>query len=61
MKPEPKPLQIVCSCCGLDWEKHGAKPTLAKCVELLKAELAKRSRPQTYFYASAGPHVSLNG
>ena len=42
-KPEPINKHIVCSACGLEWEKHGEKPTLEKCVELLKAELATRS------------------
>lgn len=44
MKPEPKPLKIVCSNCGMDWEAHGPKPTVDKCVELLKAELARRPK-----------------
>jgi hypothetical protein len=43
-KPEPRPLKVVCSSCGLDWEEHGEKPTLETCVELLKAEVAKRPR-----------------
>jgi hypothetical protein len=42
MKLEPQPLNIVCSACGLDWEKHGKKPTPADCIKLFKAELAKR-------------------
>jgi hypothetical protein len=41
-KPEPINKHIVCSLCGLDWEKHGANPTIEKCVGLLKAELASR-------------------
>jgi hypothetical protein len=52
-KPEPINKHIVCSLCGLDWEKHGEKPVIEKCVELLKAELAKRPpvfRPQTFGY-----------
>lgn len=44
MKPEPKTIKVVCTACGLDWGAHGAKPTLAKCVALLKAELAKKPR-----------------
>ncbi len=43
MKPEAVPKTFVCSACGLDWKRHGEKPTLAKCVELLKADLAKRA------------------
>jgi hypothetical protein len=42
MKPEPKVTKRVCTLCGLDWGLHGAKPTVETCVELLKAELAKR-------------------
>jgi hypothetical protein len=42
--PAPKPVvqRTVCSECGLDWDKHSAKPSLADCVKLLKAELARR-------------------
>lgn len=43
-KPEPIHKHIVCSACGMNWEAHGEKPTLEKCVELLKAELVKRPR-----------------
>lgn len=45
--PKPKPLKIVCTECGMDWAAHGDKPTLADCVRLLKAELAK-PRPNVY-------------
>lgn len=52
MKPEPKTIKVVCTACGLDWDAHGTKPTLAKCVDLLKIELAKkptaRSAPYTW-------------
>lgn len=41
-KPEPIPTLVSCSVCGLSWDAHGEKPTLLDCVELLKAELAKR-------------------
>ena len=40
-KPEAVPAALKCSVCGLDWRKHGSKPTLEKCVELLKAEKAR--------------------
>lgn len=58
MKPEPKPLNIVCSNCGMKWDAHGEKPTVDKCVELLKAELARRPMWQanmssTPYYGSA--------
>lgn len=41
-KPEPVVVSTVCSLCGLDWNDHGDKPTAATCVDLLRAELAKR-------------------
>lgn len=41
-KPEPVNKLVVCSMCGLDWARHGASPTAEKCVELLKADIAKR-------------------
>lgn len=41
--PKPKPTGFVCSECGLDWERHGKKPSLSICVELLKADLVKKS------------------
>lgn len=54
MKPEPKTVKIVCTACGLDWEAHGAKPTLAKCVTLLRAELAKRTNVVPFHSTSSG-------
>lgn len=55
MKPEPINKHIVCSMCGLDWEQHGAKPTLEKCVELLKAEVKRLSaHPPQQFLATSG-------
>lgn len=45
VKPEPIPKQIVCSACGLDWEKHPKRKTgvvEADCIKLLRAELARR-------------------
>ena len=50
-KPEPQPLNIVCSNCGLDWNRHGDKPTVEKCIELLKGDLARekaRTAPRPY-------------
>ena len=49
-KPVPMPIKIVCSECGLSWEKH-EKATLSECIRLLRAELARRpqwSYTQTY-------------
>jgi hypothetical protein len=50
-KPEPKPTAIVCTLCGLGWDRHEKlmktkteKPTAETCVELLKADLAARPR-----------------
>lgn len=41
--PSPVPKQMVCSVCGLGWERHKRRNhTMAECVELLKAELASR-------------------
>lgn len=50
LKPEPVHKGATCSVCGLDWDRHGKAPTIEKCVELLKAELAPRQwqRPWTY-------------
>lgn len=48
-KPAPIAKNVVCSCCGLAWDRHGKEPGVDKCVELLKADLAKR------------PHYSTNG
>lgn len=45
-KPEPISNHIVCSVCGMNWEKHGPEPTLERCVELLKAELKTRPKWQ---------------
>lgn len=51
-KPTPVPVSTVCSVCGLDWERHGAEPSIETCVRLLREELATRpSRvvtPNTY-------------
>ena len=45
-KPKPISTSVVCSECGLPWDKHSTaedeEVTLASCVGLLKAELAKR-------------------
>lgn len=44
MKPEPKTVKVVCTVCGLDWDKHTqtrrADVPLDECVRLLKLELA---------------------
>lgn len=44
MAPQPVPTEVKCSECGLPWDGHGDEPTLADCVRLLKAELARRPR-----------------
>jgi hypothetical protein len=53
MKPEPKPTNVVCTVCGLDWKAHEQNSTAAKkrttvtledCVRVLKAELARRPK-----------------
>lgn len=41
-RPEPVPMQVKCSVCAQDWDKHGDNPTVVDCVRVLKAELAKR-------------------
>lgn len=41
-KPTPVVVTEVCSMCGLDWQRHGDKPTTEDCIRLLKAELASR-------------------
>ncbi len=44
-EPEPVNKHVVCSVCGLDWDRHEYKPTskrtIEKCVELLKKDLAE--------------------
>lgn len=50
-KPEPVAKQVVCSQCGLDWDKHGDNPTIEKCVEMLKAEVARYGAPWTVYTA----------
>lgn len=60
-KPEPINKHIVCSVCEQNWEAHGPKPTLEKCVELLKAELAKRptiNRPRHFYQSGTSPNVT---
>lgn len=45
-KPKPVAKLVVCSECGLAWDRHTAgrktDPTPDVCVGLLKADLAKR-------------------
>lgn len=50
MKPEPVNKHVICSACGLDWNRHGAKPTLATCVKLLKDDLALANARQPVVY-----------
>lgn len=63
-KPEPIVTSTVCSLCGLDWDAHGDKPTALKCIELLRAELAKPRgytaggfvrNPTTFIVGERGP------
>lgn len=56
--PTPKPVITArtCSVCGLPWDDHGKRPTINKCVELLKAALAaERTKP---FYWGSGTTVA---
>ena len=57
MTPQPKTIKVVCSECGLDWEAHGPNPSLEKCVELLKAELAHRPTPSRPYQGWTGGTV----
>jgi hypothetical protein len=40
-KPTAVASAHVCSKCGLDWERHGKRPTLATCVGLLRMEVTR--------------------
>lgn len=44
-KPAPVVVQTLCSLCDEDWAAHGADPTTADCIRLLKARLAVRPSP----------------
>lgn len=64
-KPKPVNKTIVCSECGLPWEKHTARrktvePTLDDCVALLKAELARPRHPfaQQFGMSSGGYRIT---
>jgi hypothetical protein len=46
-RPKPRHVQTVCDICGLDWKRHGRAPTVEKCIELLKADLAAEQRRAT--------------
>lgn len=57
MKPEPVATAYKCAVCGLDWKAHPqfsdlekkkpkGSPTLEDCVTLLKAEVARLSKPK---------------
>lgn len=39
-KPEPTPISVVCTLCGLAWDRHPDKATALDCIDLLKADLA---------------------
>lgn len=63
MKPEPKATHVVCTACGLNWDKHLAgprkkNPTLEDCVRVLKAELGARPRMLSNSSSSALPVIS---
>ena len=45
MKPVAVPTAYKCSVCDLPWDKHGEKPTLQRCVDLLKMEVARLRTP----------------
>lgn len=58
-KPEPKATNVVCTECGLDWEKHlkgprKKNPTLEDCVRVLKAELAARPKLHPFQFPQSG-------
>jgi hypothetical protein len=38
-KPQPRVVSEVCTLCGLDWKRHGEKPTSEDCVKLLLEEV----------------------
>jgi hypothetical protein len=61
-KPQPKSVNIVCSVCGLAWDRHKSEkdkePTLESCVALLKEELAKRPLPQIWNPVTTFPNIS---
>ena len=60
-KPTPTPIPSAhkCSVCDLDWKRHGEKPTLEKCVELLKAECARLRNPNPLWMEVTGKPWSL--
>lgn len=59
-KPKPIARNVVCSECGLPWEKHTANrktdPTPDVCIRLLKAALA--ARPS---FAGYGQTATMGG
>lgn len=63
--PKPKPTNIVCDTCGLDWKKHkeNAKGTvpLTECVRLLKVELASRATSPIFFPYGSSASMSTGG
>lgn len=40
LRPTPVITSEVCSVCGLDWARHGDKPTAKTCIDLLRIDLA---------------------
>lgn len=63
-KPSPKAINVVCSECGLSWEKHTAgrktAPTADVCIRLLKAELAARPRFSSNNYPQTASNATSN-
>lgn len=68
-KPTPVHTNTICSVCGLDWDRHGEKPTPETCIELLQADLAREKQrtgpslpypyPVPYPAAPRYPHPSI--
>lgn len=60
--PKPKPTNVVCDTCGLDWKQHKPTPKgtvpLSECVRLLKAEVAK---PRQHFFPYISQSASTGG
>lgn len=38
LRPTPVITSEICSVCGLDWARHGDKPTAKTCIDLLRAD-----------------------
>jgi hypothetical protein len=58
VKPEPKSVKIVCTVCGLDWDRHrcasDSDVSIEECVRLLKADLSAKRPAFTTIGTSGG-------